>query len=282
MQSAAFQDRAPDGTIAADATKRGSSDGARGFLNAEHGDRPLHHALQRTASRAQARESPMAKSLAQLVPLSLRSFLKDRYLARMYPTLTFGRNVQIKESTFGRHTQVADDVNIYHCQIGNYSYIEVGTVAAYAVIGKFCSIAGGTYIGLGVHPSRDFVSTHPAFYSRSRGLATSFADRDYLEEYAPVRIGNDVWIGTAAVIKGGITIGDGAIIGAGAVVTKDVDPYCIVGGVPAKKIRDRFDGDTVDFLLRFKWWDKDDQWLKANFQKFHNVRQFVETLRSQP
>jgi acetyltransferase-like isoleucine patch superfamily enzyme len=235
---------------------------------------------RRNPSAAAAKEGMMAKSLGQLIPLSLRSFLKDRLLARKYPTLKFGRNVQIKESSFGRRTQLADNVNIYHCEIGDYSYIETGTVAAYAIIGKFCSIAGGTYIGLGVHPSRDAVSTHPAFYSRSRGLATSFADQDYLEEYAPVRIGNDVWIGTAAVIKGGITIGDGAIIGAGAVVTKNVDPYTIVGGVPAKKIRDRFDGDTIDFLLRFKWWDKDEQWLKANYKHFHNVQQFVAAFRN--
>lgn len=279
--AAAFQECSRGGTITLDATQRGRSDGAGGFPIAEHGDRPLHRPLQRTAYGARAKVGPMAKSLAQLLPYSLRSFLKDHYLARKYPTLTFGRGVQIKESTFGRHTQVADQVNIYHCQIGDFSYIEVGTVAAYATIGKFCSIAGGTYIGLGVHPSRDVVSTHPAFYSRSRGLAAAFADRDYLEEYAPVRIGNDVWIGTAAVIKGGITIGDGAIIGAGAVVTKNVDPYTIVGGVPAKKIRDRFDGETIDFLLRFKWWDKDEQWLKANFSKFHDVNQFVAAFRGQ-
>jgi virginiamycin A acetyltransferase len=222
----------------------------------------------------------MANSLSQLLPRSLRGFLKDRYLARRYPTLTFGRDVQIKESTFGRHTQIADHVNVFHCTIADYSYIEVGAVLAHANIGKFCSIAGGTYIGLGVHPSRQFVSTHPAFYSTSRGLHTSFADRDYLEEYAPVIVGNDVWIGTAAVIRGGVSIGDGAIIGAGAVVTRDVPPYAIVGGVPARLIRHRFPPETVEFLRQFKWWDKGDDWLKQNFRKFHNVDEFVSTLRN--
>jgi acetyltransferase-like isoleucine patch superfamily enzyme len=222
----------------------------------------------------------MSNSLSQLLPRSLRGFLKDRLLARKYPTLTFGRDVHIKESKFGRHTQIADQVNVYKCTIGDYSYIEVGTVLAHATLGKFCSVAGGCYIGLGVHPSREFVSTHPAFYSTSRGLHTSFADRDYLAEYAPVTVGNDVWIGTAAVIRGGISIGDGAIIGAGAVVTRDVPPYAIVGGVPAKLIRYRFDTPTIDFLLAFKWWDKGDDWLKANFRKFHNVNDFVTSLRN--
>jgi acetyltransferase-like isoleucine patch superfamily enzyme len=236
---------------------------------------PAASAAGASPPRTVAREASMAKNFAQLLPHSLRNFLKDRYLARKYPTLTFGRNVQIKDSTFGKHTQIADWTNIFHCNIGDYSYIEVGTVAAHANIGKFCSIAGGTFIGLGVHPSRDVVSTHPAFYSRSRGIAASFADRDYLEEYAPVNVGNDVWIGTAAVIRGGINIGDGAIIGAGAVVTHDVAPYTIVGGVPARVIRQRFDPQTVKFLLDFKWWDKGDEWLKRNFRRFHNYQEFV-------
>jgi acetyltransferase-like isoleucine patch superfamily enzyme len=222
----------------------------------------------------------MGNSLSQLLPRSLRGFLKDIALRRKYPTLTFGRDVHIKESKFGRHTQIADHVNVFHCTIGDYSYIEVGAVLAYANIGKFCSIAGGTYIGLGVHPSRQFVSTHPAFYSTSRGLHTSFADRDYLAEYAPVNVGNDVWIGTAAVIRGGVTIGDGAIIGAGAVVTRDVPAYAIVGGVPAKLIRNRFEQQHVEFLLKLKWWDKPDDWLKENYRKFHNVDEFVQTLRT--
>jgi acetyltransferase-like isoleucine patch superfamily enzyme len=233
---------------------------------------------ERNSSSRRAQDQTMARRLVQLLPRSLRSFVKDRYLARKYPMLTFGKEVNIKEATFGRHTQIADRVNIFHCNIGDYSYIEVGTVAAYANIGKFCSIAGGTYIGLGVHPSRQFVSTHPAFYSTGRGLAANFAQRDYLPEYAPVNIGNDVWIGTAAIIKGGITVGDGAIIGAGAVVTKDIPAYAIVGGSPAKLIRYRFDPQTIEFLMNFKWWDKSDQWLKDNFRKFHDVADFVHSL----
>ena len=228
------------------------------------------------------KDSPKGKRFAQFLPRSLRSFLKDHYLHRKYPTLTFGRDVQIKESQFGRFVQLADNVNVFHCSIGDYSYLERGCAAAYAQIGKFCSIAGGTYIGLGVHPSRDVVSTHPAFYSTGRGLAQSFADRDYLEEYAPCNLGNDVWIGTAAVIRGGMTIGDGAIVGAGAVVTKDVPPYAIVGGVPAKLIRYRFEPQVIEFLVKFKWWDRDDKWLRANFKKFHNVNDFVSSLRNEP
>src|SRR5207253_10986100 len=123
--------------------------------------RPEYRLARSRPSRA--KPTILASSIGQLLSRSLHSFLKDRLLARKYPTLTFGREVNIKESTFGRHTQIADRVNVFHCNIGDYSYIEVGAVLAHANIGKFCSIAGGTYIGLGVHPSRQFVSTHPAF-----------------------------------------------------------------------------------------------------------------------
>src|SRR5207302_1447377 len=128
---AAFQDRPSDGTMG-----RTSPANVRGTC--------------RPASWS-AKVDPMANSLSQLLPRSLRGFLKDRLLARKYPMLTFGRDVHIKESKFGRHTQIADQVNVYKCTIGDYSYIEVGTVLAHATLGKFCSVAGGTYIGLGVH-----------------------------------------------------------------------------------------------------------------------------------
>ena len=83
-------------------------------------------------------------------------------------------------------------------------------------------------------------------------------------------IGNDVWIGNDVRIIGGITIGDGAIVGLGAVVTKDVPPYAVVGGVPAKIIRYRFEQDKIEELLRDKWWNKEEEWIKDNFIKYAN------------
>jgi acetyltransferase-like isoleucine patch superfamily enzyme len=129
---------------------------------------------------------------------------------------------------------------------------------------------------LGIHPSRDFVSTHPIFFSTKKQVGITFADKDYFQEEKGIKIGNDVWIGANVIILDGVTIGDGAIIGAGAVVTKDVPPYSIYGGVPAKLIRYRFEQKTIDFLVKFKWWNKDEEWLKTNFQDFHNIDTFLQ------
>lgn len=89
-----------------------------------------------------------------------------------------------------------------------------------------------------------------------------------------VKIGNDVWIGAGAVILDDVTIGDGAVIAANSVVTINVEPYNIVGGTPAKFIKKRFSDETIEKLLKFKWWEKDEIWLKNNFQSFHNMNDF--------
>ena len=100
-------------------------------------------------------------------------------------------------------------------------------------------------------------------------------EKNLFDEFPSTDIGNDVWIGNNVIIKYGVKIGDGAILGAGAVVTKDVEPYSIVGGVPAKVIKYRFSPDEIKFLLAFKWWDKDLNWLKENKHKFQNIGEFM-------
>ena len=99
-------------------------------------------------------------------------------------------------------------------------------------------------------------------------------ERRFEEFKAQIEIGNDVWIGDSAIIMDGVKIGDGSIIAAGAVVTKDVPPYAIVGGVPAKIIRYRFDEDDINFLLELSWWEKDKKWIKENAEKFSDIRNF--------
>lgn len=123
------------------------------------------------------------------------------------------------------------------------------------IIGKFCSIACGAkfLMNSANHTMASLSSyTFPLFYD-AWGLEVKPAQS--WDNKGDIVIGNDVWIGFEAVILAGVTIGDGAVIGARAVVTKDVPPYAIIGGVPAKKIRKRFPDEEIDLLLKFRWWD---------------------------
>ena len=154
-----------------------------------------------------------------------------------------------------------------------------------ASIGRFCSIADYVCTIGGSHPTSKFVSTNPAFYSteKTAGLSyvqqTVFKEHEYaLQDKYTVEIGNDVWIGHGARILQGVHIGDGAIIGAGALVTKDVAPYTIVGGVPAKVIRKRFEDAQIEKLMQIQWWNKDEAWFKQNAHLFSDVQLFIESV----
>jgi acetyltransferase-like isoleucine patch superfamily enzyme len=148
-----------------------------------------------------------------------------------------------------------------------------------ASIGRFCSIAANVNVVTGSHPTSGFVSTSPSFYSRRMQNNLSFVEEEKFDEVVAadadgkhaVIIENDVWIGFGVTILAGVKIGNGAVVASGAVVIKDVPPYTIVGGVPAKEIRKRFDQETIEFLLKFKWWDKPLAWLKENAEGFENV-----------
>lgn len=138
--------------------------------------------------------------------------------------------------------------------IGSYTYATNARIAN-ACIGKFCSIGPETLIGgLGRHPT-EWVSTSPTFYSTLNQTGISFANTDFFDELQTVQIGNDVWIGSRVTVLDGVKVGDGAIIAAGAVVTKDVMPYTIVGGIPAKRLRDRMPSAHAETLRAIGWWD---------------------------
>jgi Acetyltransferase (isoleucine patch superfamily) len=135
------------------------------------------------------------------------------------------------------------------------------------IIGKFCSIACGTkFLFNSANHALDSLSTYPfPLFSEEWGLEPKNVAESW-DNKGDIIIGNDVWIGFEAVILAGVTIGDGAIVGARAVVTKDVAPYTIVGGVPAKPIRKRFDAQTIKALLEIRWWDWDEDKIAQNIE----------------
>lgn len=148
----------------------------------------------------------------------------------------------------------------YH--LGRYSYFsnQFSIGDKRTTIGAFCSIAKDVKIGLTSHPT-NWLSTHQFQYLGWQDI--NFSPKLSYVYSKPVTIGNDVWIGDSAIILDGVCISDGAIIASGAVVTKDVPPYAIVGGVPAKVIRYRFPAPIIERLLATKWWEKDIELIKT-------------------
>lgn len=196
-------------------------------------------------------------------------------------TSLIGDNVIVDKDSHIRHSEFSGVNRIYkesvlnNVRLDRYSYIGARSRANNTAIGKYCSIGQEVKMCLGLHPSDTFVSSHPSFYSTKNQVPDHFADKDYFEEFSKLTVGNDVWIGLGSILMGGITIGDGAIIAAGSIVTKDVPPYAIVGGAPAKLIRYRFSEDQIEKLLHVKWWNADESWIRENYKRFHDIETFL-------
>lgn len=159
--------------------------------------------------------------------------------------------------------------------VNNYCHIDKNVIS----IGKFCSIALNCRIGLGGHPT-DWVSTHSFSYDKKYKLVSESKTNNPFATNLETKIGNDVWIGTNATILAGITIGDGAIIGAHSLVTKNVAPYSIVVGSPAKHLKYRHSEEDVKALLNSEWWNWSAKKLKANAHLFNNVDAFIKENRN--
>lgn len=179
-------------------------------------------------------------------------------------------------SKFERNTRIGVGTQ-FNGSLGRGSYLGDYCVIN-ANVGRFCSIAACVVTVTGRHPYKPpFVSTSPSFVSTSTltGLvytsSNRYCEHKLLKGNVPVIIGNDCWIGYRALIVEGCTISDGAVVLANAVVTKDVPPYAIVGGVPAKILGYRFDEATIKFLLGVKWWNKSDVWLLEHCDEMCDV-----------
>ncbi len=185
----------------------------------------------------------------------LRWILRDRRrLRRSSDVLAHWNSIVDQRSNIGRGVRLWSGVNVTSSTLGDYSYSAWGTRIADTDIGKFCSIGPECLIGgLGRHPTR-WISTHPRFFSASFRAWEGLGSRLEWSERARTTIGHDVWIGARAIILDGVSIGNGAIVGAGAVVVKDVASFSIVGGVPARHIGYRFDDATRSIIERIDWY----------------------------
>lgn len=201
----------------------------------------------------------------------------------LHGKVRFNRSVQIAEGSSFEGANSIGDGSIFDGKMGYGSYI-CGDCKIEGNIGRFTSIGYGVRVLRGTHPfEAPFVTTSPVFFSMRKQAMETFADEQLFDEILPpVTIGNDCWIGERVSIVGGCSIGDGAVVLTGAVVTKDVPPYAIVGGVPAKVLKFRYDEDTVSWLLKVHWWDMPLDWLRTNRNLLCDIyklnRCFSETL----
>lgn len=177
---------------------------------------------------------------------------------------------------YDKTSAIRNFVKMERASIGKCSSIGTLSAAYDCEIGNFCSIARECYIGGASHPL-DWVSTSGCFYLKYNYTGMCYNEADY-QWHRQTKIGNDVWLGIRTIIQGGVSIGDGAVIGAGSIVTKDVGPYEIWAGNPARFIRKRFDDETIEKLLKSQWWNWDDDRLKEYGDKFNSLDEFSKIL----
>jgi len=162
----------------------------------------------------------------------------------------------LQGSDVDKTAAVSSGARFYRSKLGKYSYIGRNCFIESTEIGNFCSIAPSCEIGGASHPL-NWVSTSPVFYKWENIMKKNFSRHEF-EIFEKTTIGNDVWIATNCLIKAGVNIADGAVVGMGSVVVKDIGAYEIWAGNPARIIRKRFDDETIENLLEIRWWNKED------------------------
>lgn len=199
-------------------------------------------------------------SLAYLVSKSLKKLRLAAVIdSQVHATAKVESGTSFVSSRMGRYSFCGYDCDISHCDIGS-----------------FTSIASGVVVGGARHPM-EWASMSPVFYKGRDSVTRKFAEHP-LPQPAAVVIGHDVWIGRSAIILPGVTVGNGAVVGAGAVVTRDVPPYAIAVGSPAKVVRYRFDAELIARLEYVRWWDCSDERLAMLGGDVTDVEAFLQAL----
>lgn len=215
-----------------------------------------------------------------------------KFVLTLFAKVKHRKNCKIKSTSiimgncrFEGQNKIGANTKFYDSSLGFGSYMGDNNLFQNASFGRYCSIGSNIRLISSNHPIENVVSTHPAFYSNRYNTFTYvntpvFDEILYTDQGTSLEVGNDVWIGDNVLIKGGVTIGNGAVIAMGAVVVKDVPPYAIVAGVPAKIIRYRFSEENIDKLTAIAWWNKPQTWIKQNAKYFNNATAFLNERNS--
>ncbi len=191
----------------------------------------------------------------------------------------FEPGCKIDNSTFGPFTKIGADTRVLNSEFGAYSYCDRFCDFANVTVGKFSNIATNVRVGATDHPL-DRATLHHFMYRQNYYWDGVEPWPELWERRAARRssIGHDTWIGHAAIIKPEVTLGHGAVVASGAIVTKDVEPYAIVAGVPARVVRMRQPRDLAERMIALAWWDWDSGTLKDRIDDFRNlpVEAFLE------
>ncbi|TSJ44621.1 CatB-related O-acetyltransferase [Mucilaginibacter corticis] len=210
-----------------------------------------------------------------------KPYIYFKYKAKVSASAVLSRSTFLSENC-----TIHSKVVVANSSIGYGTYIGQKSKLANTHVGAYCSIANNVEVLPYTHPSSTFVSTHPAFFSVLKQAGFTYTTQQLFneelffdrEKKIHLKIGNDVWIGTNVLIMGGIEIGDGAIIAAGSVVTKNVKAFDIVGGVPAKVINSRFNAEQIELLNKIQWWNRSPEWIKQNSELFKDIQVFEKAI----
>lgn len=215
-----------------------------------------------------------------IFPIDILFFLSQVDMNIIYLWAKFHKKFRgsaIKKSSIHHTSKVESGSNIFNIKMDQYSFCGYDCEIYNTEIGSFCSIANNVVIGGGMHPM-EWVSMSPVFYEGKDSVKAKFSTHKR-EPAKKTIIGHDVWIGQNVLIKQGIIIGTGAVIGMGSVVTKDVEPYSVVAGNPAKFLRKRFSENIISQLLESKWWNLNEKLLCEIAIHIKTPNDFIKILK---